>query len=169
MQVMMSNQCKRRCDSIILLTDWLAKVGISNTEVAAMKDLFAHQVATGRSQPVPSFSQGRAEKDAEGGTEPTDLKADSDFTGTVYTFRCESEDNANMLKDFDQAQWCIPILKRGGTVINKFRLQRHLKSLRLSVPSLNVPYPRSTRKNRALLTIQIIIIITTKNEVISVL
>ena len=56
MQVIMSRTCvKADMASILLLTDGLANVGISNTEgiVAAMKDPFAHQVDTGRSQLVP--------------------------------------------------------------------------------------------------------------------
>ena len=52
-------ECRSDEASILLLTDRLANVDISNTEeiIAAMKDPFPHQVATGRSQPVPCFSQ----------------------------------------------------------------------------------------------------------------
>ena len=56
MPVIMSPTCvEADVASILLLTDGLANVGISNTEgiVAAMKDPFAHQVGTGRSQLVP--------------------------------------------------------------------------------------------------------------------
>ena len=49
-----------------------------------------------------SSLKGEPKKGAEGGMEPVDLKAASDFTNTVYTFGYGSDHNASMLKDISQ-------------------------------------------------------------------
>ena len=117
MQVVMSRTgVKADVASVLLLTDGLANVGISNTEgiIAAMKDPFAHQIDNSKSKPVQKKPQSRArslisslkgepKSGAEGTSEPADLKAASDFTGTVYTFGYGSDHNASMLKDISQA------------------------------------------------------------------
>ena len=116
MQVVMSRTgVKADVASVLLLTDGLANVGISNTEgiINAMKDPFSHEIAgqkavekktQSRARSLISSLKGEPKSGAEGTSEPADLKkAASDFTGTVYTFGYGSDHNANMLKDISQA------------------------------------------------------------------
>ncbi|KAI6649334.1 hypothetical protein LOD99_11700 [Oopsacas minuta] len=116
MQVIMSRTgVKADVASVLLLTDGLANVGISNTEgiIQAMKDPFAHDIAgsakreakkpQSRARSLISSLKGEPKEGATGGMEPADLKAANEFTGTVYTFGYGSDHNATMLKDISQA------------------------------------------------------------------
>ena len=119
MQVIMSRTgIKPDVASVLLLTDGLANVGISDTAgiLAAMKDPFAHDIKGSAKTASPAKRNSRARSlisalkgepkktdGAEGGMEPADLKPASEFTGTVYTFGFGKDHNASMLKDISQA------------------------------------------------------------------
>ena len=116
-EIMLRSGAKADVASVLLLTDGLANVGISNTEgiVQAMKKPFDHVVADGgmrqqapkktksRAAGLISSLKGEPKQAAEGVVEPADRTPATEFMGSVYTFGYGSDHNAAMLKDISQA------------------------------------------------------------------